>query len=503
MQYPEEERSRISSTGNGYCLWEDPEMEFNVGVIGTGAGFRTILDLIYDEAYREYVPGMRFVALAEPGVNQSNLERVRKMKIPIYNTFQAMLTAHPEINFIIELIGGRLRAGQIRSILPDRVSFLDHNAAVFLCCMHNMFQVSTHCQLNLDRHKALLEAIIDKVQEDIMLLDKQCRVVDLNRNIIERTGKEKHELVGLPCWKVQTMKEEGLFCAEPDQECPFFKTLSTKEYSESMLNRVGADGKLHYYRIYAYPIFDEIGNVTNILVMRRDITTRTSLERSKQQEEKLSVVGEMSMYLAHEIRNPLFAIGGFTNSLLNASNLDEKQREKVKIIAEEANRLDSLLTSILNFAGPVETRFENINLNGLVREAAERFRKEYESKEIDFCLDLTEEIPAIRADREKVVQSLGNLVENSVEAISGKGKITIRTRMGQEFVILEVEDSGEGMTDSEIDQAFSPFFSTKKKGYGLGLSMIKKIVEETGGRVELQSQQNVGTTVRLSLPPVL
>jgi two-component system, sporulation sensor kinase E len=340
------------SPGEDYCPWGEEDKELLVGIIGTGPGFLTILDIIFDVQYHDFLPPMRLIGVAEPGPNRSKVEQVRKKGVPVYASWEELLEKHPEINFLVELKGSRYKLKRLRASLPDSVSLIDHNSAIFLCGMHNMFQVSTHCQVSLDRHKLLLQSIIDRVGDDIILLDKECRVVDLNRNVVKRSGFEKQELMGKPCWEVQTLEPGSMFCSSPDKDCPVSRTLSSKEYAESMLTRVDSEGRLHYFRIYAYPILDELGSMSHILVMRRDITSRTQRERHQQKSERLAVIGEMSMYLAHEIRNPLFAIGGFTHSLIASGRLEEKDLAKLKIIAEEAKRLDAMLTSILNFAAP-------------------------------------------------------------------------------------------------------------------------------------------------------
>ena len=486
-----------------YCTWEEEEQELLVGIVGTGPGFLTMLDIIFDAQYHDFLPAMRLVGVAEPGPNRSKVEQVRKRGVPVYGSWEDLLEHHPEINFLVELKGSRYKIKRLRASLPDSVSLIDHNSAIFLCGMHNMFQVSTHCQVNLDRHKLLLQSIIDRVGDDIILLDRECRVMDLNRNVIKRTGLPKEALLGKLCWEVQKLEDGSVFCNVPEKSCPVFRTLSTREYSESMVTRVDDRGRLHYFRIYAYPILDETGGMSHILVMRRDITSRTQREKHAQQSERLAVIGEMSMYLAHEIRNPLFAIGGFTNSLLNSPNIEEKERDKLKIIAEEAKRLDAMLTSILNFATPLETAKDQVDVQRLVEEVMELMRIGYSQKGYTFTIEIQSDLPKVHGEAEKIKQCLINLVKNSIEAMEQGGPITIRARMADDFVMLQVEDKGPGMSDKQLQHAFSPFFTTKAKGYGLGLSMIKKIIEEYGGHVEIASKEGQGTTVTLLIPPVL
>ncbi len=488
--------------GTDYCLWDTSDREFHVGIVGTGPGFMSILDILKNEQYQDFLPGLRLAAVADPGPSATR-EFLQGLGVPVYASFQDMLAAQPEIDLVVELVGSRFKLKAIRSTLPDHVSLIDHNAAFFLCGLHNMLQVSTHCQVDLDQHKALLNAIIDEVRDDIFLLDKEGRVVDLNKNVAQRIGRPKAELLGLPCWQVQTLDENRPFCCGPDKDCPFFATLSTGREAEAMFTRVDADGRLMYFRIYSYPIFNPHGHMTHIMVMRRDITRRTYRERHQQQAEKLAVIGEMSMYLAHEIRNPLFAISGFTKSLLESGNLSEKEREKLRIIAEEAKRLDHMLSSILSFSRQTQTVSGPVDLNRVAEETVDLMRIGYADKGYRFVLNPDPNIPRVRGESETLKQCLVNILMNSMEAMPSGGEILLRTGMEQDSPVIEVIDHGRGMSQAEMDRVFSPFHTTKGRGYGLGLAMIKKMVEEFGGEVSLASREGHGTTVTLHFAPIL
>lgn len=487
----------------GYCLWEDPSLELAVAVVGTGPGFMTVMDIIYDVEYRDYLPPMRLIAVADSLPNPSKHDWVRKKNIPIYGTHQEMLTTHPEINLLIELTAGRHTLATMRRDLPAHVSLIDHAAAIFLCGMHNMFQVSSRCHVSLERQRAMFEAVVDRIQEDILLIDRECRVVDLNRNMIQQSGRNKLELIGKYCWEVEEFMDGLPFCQGKDPKCPLFITLNTRQNAEALFTRVSPEGRMHYFRMYSYPMTDAVGELTHVLIMRRDITARTEREKKVQQAEKMAVIGEMAMYLAHEIRNPLVSMGGFANALLKTSNLSDKDKEKARIIAEEAKQLEGMLSRILEFTRPAKQAMETVEVNQVVQEIVELMRMGYGSQGYTFRVATTEDLPKIKEEFERVKQSLINLIKNAVEAMPTGGEIVVRTGLSDGLVTLSVEDHGVGMTESQAKQAFSPFFSTKTKGFGLGLAMIKKIVEESGGRVELSTQKNIGTTVTLSFPPIL
>lgn len=486
-----------------FCLLETDELAFNLGIVGAGPGFNSIIQIITRDSYSEFLPAMRLAAIAEPGEHKDKIRVLGLSDVPLYASAEEMIDRHPEINLVVELIGKPYRVNKIKKFLPEHISFIDHNAAVFLCGLHSMLDSSEHFRANMERHQALFRAVIDEVREDILLLDRNRRVVDMNKNVLDRAGLPKEELTGKRCWEVQALGMDKFFCPSASKECPFETTLATREAAEALITRVDDDGRLRYFRVYTYPVFNRFGGLDYIMVVRRDITRRTWRERHQQELEKLSVIGEMSTYLAHEIRNPLFAIGGFTKSLLRSKDLSAKDKEKLSIIAQETERLDNLLTQVLNFAKTNAREKAMADLGQVVNDTAELMRIGYAERGYEFVVDLEDKPPVVRGEPDMIKQCLINLAKNAVEAMPKGGPVVLRARLVGDWVALEVEDRGKGMSEAELGKVFSPFYSTKEQGYGLGLAMIRKIIEEFGGSVEIKSQEDEGTTVTMLLAPVL
>lgn len=490
---------------NDFCLWELEDFEFRIGLIGTGSGFTTILDLITSKEYQNFLPPIRLVALALEGKNDISSKNtyIRSLNVPIFESWTTMIQTHPEINLVVDVSGFKFQPAEIRKKLPDNVSFLDHDTSIFLCGLHNMFQTASHCKVDLDRRKTLLDAIISNIREDILLLDKDYRILDLNSNVSKRIGKEKEEILGKHCWEIQTLPGGARFCLKRDSQCPVATTLFTKKKAESLATRVSEDGHLLYYRMYSYPMFNAHGELAQVLVMKRDITSRTHKEKRLQEKEKLSIMASMSMYLAHEIRNPLCVIGGFTKSLLKSPNLTEQERAKIRIVEEETGKLDAILRSILNFTRREKKEFAEVDLNAVIEETLELIEIGYNLRGHRFHVQLTGDLPMLKGKTDVIKQCVLNVVKNAMEASPNQATIDIGTGLENDRVFLYIKDYGVGMSEEEIEMAFSPFHTTKSKGYGLGLPMIKKAVEEFGGSIDLRSQKNVGTKVTLYFSPIL
>ncbi len=497
-------KSEFHIPGNGVCYWTgETEKEWLVGMVGTGAGFYSIVDIIRNEEFREFLPPMRLVAAAEIGPDMSRKSLLERLEVDIYATFEEMQEAHPSIDLYVELGNKPYRLHEIRQKLPMNVSLMDHREAIFFCGLRDMARIRAFQESNLNQQRNLLQAIFDEVREDMLVLDREGRIVDLNRNVWSRTGKSKEELIGKHCWETLKMEGGSPLCSHPDKKCAFFETLRTGRTAEAMLTRVDGEGQLMYFRVYSYPIFNQHGDLANVMIMHRDITARTYKERHQHQRDKLAVIGEMSTYLAHEIRNPLFALGGFAHSLLRSPNLDKKEREKVEIMAEETKRLDHMLSSMLSFVKPAKAVTGQVDLCTLVSETVDLMTIGYGKQGYEFVLKCDSRTPKVRGDVEMVKQCLVNLIKNSIEAMPDGGPITVSSGIDGTFVYLRVEDRGLGMSEKDLEKVFSPFYTTKEKGCGLGLAMIKKIVEDYGGEIDIKSRLDRGTVVTMRLPPVL
>ncbi len=469
-----------------------------IGVVGSGALLATTVRRLTDAEFSTAFPWVQLAGLVRSGKAGKALPE----QLPLYDDIYALLAAHTDLNLIFDLGADAARHADLRAALPPGVGLIDRANALLLWDMMTVRIKSgaQSCERALDHASTLFTTLFNEVEEDIILLDRQGRIIDANTNAWQRRGIPKQQLVGRRCGDIDSPD----FCYQPKEgSCPFQRTLRTGKKAESVHTTVGADGRMFYYRVYTYPIYNAARELTHVMELRRDITQRTYMEQRLQQAEKMAAIGELSTYIAHEIRNPLFAIGGFANALLRSSSLDEPAREKVAIILEESRRLDRILKSTLSFARSSTGELDQVDLNVVVAQTMELMGIGFESQGIEPQIRTRPGIARVKADPELLKQCLINMIKNSVEAMPNGGQLIVRTGMRRKYVYLEVEDSGRGIPHDIQKKVFNPFFSTKIQGSGLGLPMIKKIVDELGGKVELNSECGRGTRLTLLLPPLL
>jgi len=473
-----------------------------IGVVCGETGLETLLDLMEKTDLFAHLPPMTVAAVTGDGQNcPSDLTRAKDSGMPVYPDFKQMFEKHPEINMVLDLTGREETQEKLRAAVRPGVSIVDRKTAGLLWKFLNIETNRLKCEVDLFHTREILNTLFDELDEDVLVLDLNGRIVDANLRVYQRLGLERGALVGRNCWD-SLHKSQGI-CCPGGEDCPFYKTLVTRDKAEALQRRVDPDGRLVYNRVYTYPVFNSAGELTNVVEIRRDITQRTHMEKRLQQSEKLAVVGELSTYIAHEIRNPLFAIGGFANSLMRTPGLNPRALEKAKIILEESKRLDNILKSILNFARPTKAETGEVDINEVAAETMSLMSIGLDKVGIKPELDLASGLPRAKGDSELIKQCLINLIKNAVEAMPKGGVLTVKTSIGDQYVQVSISDTGPGIDQENRSHVFSPFFSTKNKGSGLGLAMTKKIVEDLGGEVGLESVEGVGTTVTLGFSPVL
>ena len=232
-----------------------------------------------------------------------------------------------------------------------------------------------------------------------------------------------------------------------------------------------------------------------------------SLERLRQaqnqlvQGEKLATVGKMAAHVAHEIRNPLSTIGGFCKTILRRPDNVERVKKSASIIAEETTRLENLLKGVMDFSRPSAPVLKQSDLNAVVEKAFGTQVEYLAARNIQASLDLDRSIPEIFFDENQVMQILHNLIRNAAESMQQGGTLNLKTGRADDHVVLSISDTGTGIPSEILDRLFDPFFTTKPDGTGLGLAVSKKIIEDHGGKIEVQSTVGKGTTFILSFPP--
>jgi PAS domain S-box-containing protein len=259
------------------------------------------------------------------------------------------------------------------------------------------------------------------------------------------------------------------------------------------------DGTLVPIWLSARVLYEE-GREVGIVGYFRDLRERKRLEEDLLRHERLATLGKMMAHITHEIKNPLLLIGGFSQQLERLREIPVEARRKLKLIHEEVRRLEKFLADLGAFTRITQCRKVPGDLLALVREVAEFMETGFKDKTVLFELQAPAGVPTFPFDSGQIRQVLINVFKNALEAMEPGGRLTVGVAVQAGYLILTVTDTGHGIAPEHLQNLFTPFFSTKEQGSGLGLTICRGLIEQHRGEISIDSEVGRGTTCTIRLP---
>lgn len=273
------------------------------------------------------------------------------------------------------------------------------------------------------------------------------------------------------------------------------------------------DGTPFITQLLVSPIIDTDGRTMGYFGVHRDVSEQKRLERQLIHAQKMESIGMLAAGIAHEVGNPLTSISSLVQVIQRTTN-DPFVNEKLDLVKSQITRISRIIRDLVDFSRPSNLEVQMTNVNRIVREAVEIVRVGKKAKEIDFEVNLNDNIPALALVPDKLEQVFINILINAVDAMqTGDGtiqkaanparkRIAVSTSVDPENVIIVLEDNGSGISDDDLPKVFEPFFTTKKvgQGTGLGLWVTYTIVRSFQGNITVNSRKGVGTAFTITFP---
>lgn len=335
--------------------------------------------------------------------------------------------------------------------------------------------------------KNLNAMILDNMASGLLTLDNDDKVLQLNENA------------------KKILKIDGLQLGTPLREkfaslAPLLSSSLDSNF-ESQIETGEGDRIL---RIHKSSLNDEKGEKQGAVVVFEDVTETKKLESRVHQSEKMAAIGQLAAGIAHEIRNPLASISGSVEMLQSESSLSADEKKLMSIVIKEIDRLNKLITEFLDYARPQDVVLSELNVSQLLADMASELQYLPASKEIQYQIDLEPDIK-IMGHKDKLKQAFLNILINAIQSLekSENKKVSLRLKKQDQFIIVEIADSGVGIDTKIIKKIFEPFLTTKAKGTGLGLAVVHSILMAHKATIDVESQKGSGTTFTLSFPSVM
>jgi len=352
-------------------------------------------------------------------------------------------------------------------------------------------------QSQLQRERDFNQKILNTTQSMILVLDTAGLISYANRRCYE-AGYQEGELIGhrLVDWVEGSHRE--------DFDAALETTANGHQVENLELRVRRSDGSMGHFSISLSPMRDEQNAVNSVVVVMTDITDAALLQAKLAHSEKMATIGRLVSGVAHEVNNPLAAILGFTDLLLENPEVPAAAREDLQIILQETQRTKDIVQDLLSFARQRPVQRELVHVNSVLRQTIKLRSYDFASHGVEVVEDFEETLAAALGDSQQLQQVFLNILNNAYDAVQDagqRGRIRIQTRRQAEMIEVAISDNGTGIADPQ--RIFDPFYTTKQvgKGTGLGLSICYGIVRAHGGEIQCwNNEAGPGSTFVVRIP---
>ena len=352
-------------------------------------------------------------------------------------------------------------------------------------------------QTELQRERDFSSKILSHTQSLILVTDTEGVISYANRRW-SGLGFEQTQLVGRP------FPELTVPSRQPALRAALASVARGQQVDNFELQLLRGDGQNGQFSVNLSPISGDDGRVSSVVVVMTDVTDSAMLQAKLLHTEKMAAVGQLVSGVAHEVNNPLTAILGFTDLLVESPDIPESARRDLRVILQEAQRTKQIVQNLLSFARQMPAQRRAVQLNAILRRTVQLRAYDFHSHGVEIVERLDESLPEVVGDSHQLQQVFLNILNNAHDAVSGTGRaprIEIMSARNGSFVEVSFRDNGAGI--SYPDRIFDPFFTTKEvgKGTGLGLSICYGIVHEHGGEIACHNNlDSEGATFIVRLP---
>lgn len=350
----------------------------------------------------------------------------------------------------------------------------------------------------LEQLRIFNENIIESINVGVVSVDLEGVITACNGAFEKLYGVERGQVVGSHVQQVFSPDViRALQICTGTQD--WVITRGASLYKHYVDTRVGGAAIVNLSLI---PLQDRRNTLTGSLLVLDDITEKVRMENQLLQSEKLSSIGLLAAGIAHEVNTPIAGISSYTQMLLKQIPAEDPRHELLAKVEKQTFRASEIVSNLLNFARLNEGKFDHLDVNSLIRESLSLLEHQFRGNQIEVRAELQESLPKTYGNSSKLQQVLVNLMLNAKDAMPSGGTLKIKTTRNNGNILIDITDTGEGMTPEVLSHIYDPFYTTKDvgQGTGLGLAVSYGIIQEHSGRIFVESTPGVGTHFQLKLP---
>jgi two-component system, NtrC family, sensor kinase len=500
---------------------------FCIALVGGGDFCREVLEK-YALAEGEDEFSARIVAVADPQPESPGIILAKELGLITVRDYRQLYDPQYDIKALVLLSSEDSLLQDILETKPARIRLVTYQIS-------RLFWSTLDAEpQKLQRRNEEIQTLLNSIQDFIIVITPDREIMEVNQAFLNKMGYVREEVVGRKCYEVfQKFYSE---CTLDNIQCPLNEAVQTRAPSEQILRQTDYDGRQHDIEVKIFPVFEKNWKISKFIEVRRDIS-----DMSRQEEEiarrlekmvedraselkethakllhqdKMASLGKLAASVVHEINNPISGILNLVmlmNRILGEGPLQEKELDQfgqyLRLMETETRRISRIVSNLLAFSRHSKMEFGILNLNQLIEKTLFLNANLLKLHSIKLEQKCDPHLPELMGSEDRLQQVFMNLISNAVEALESRQGDRI-LRIETEYlpqkgsITVSFRDTGVGIPPENLSKLFEPFFSTKKKGkgVGLGLSVVYGIIQEHGGSIRVQSEMGKWTSFGIELP---
>lgn len=449
-----------------------------------------ILDVNISGAIKLGVPlnqieGRKFFSIIEPEF----VEEVR-------STFQSCVKFNRSGNATAKFISADKNL-DVNIVFTPSLQVIDGSEKLYFFVIAHDLTIEKEREMDLLRFYNVAENTVNPLQ----ITDLTGRMIYVNPAFIQTSGYSKEELLGRNPSVFGSGKNSKKFWKH------MWDTINSGKVWVGEVENKRKDGEPFYTQLLISPILDPVGKIWGFFGIHRDLSEKRMLEKQLIHTQKMESIGTLAAGIAHEVGNPLASISALVQVVLRTTE-DDFVKDKLGLVRSQVTRISKIIRDLVDFSRPSDYELQVININESIKEAVEIVKVGARAKDVDFIMELEQDLPLLPLISDQIQQVFINILINAVDSMSEdpntsrKKQMRVNTHLDTDKIILRFTDNGPGIEEQNFSKIFEPFYTTKKpgKGTGLGLWVSYGIIKSFQGNIEVESKPREFTTFKISLP---
>jgi len=470
-------RDISDNQGIEYIVLQD-----SIGILAAGSSVDTISSIVSDPFLVSAINSDKIYSRTHTYKNQEIFESVKRLNYDgeVIGIFRIGLTLD-EVRAVEDRMVRRLI---ILSLVLAAIGVI---ILSIIFTTQNLKTVSNEFK----KFKTFTSTVLENMGEAVIVVDEQMRITLFNKSSENLFKRKEEEIIQKNLSELSDDITRSLleYCKNSDEQCA----------DVAIDTAIGDERK---YLLLNFTRNKDEDDKENFIIVINDLTESRRLEEESKRKEKLSAMGELASGVAHEIRNPINAIGMIAQRLdkeFKVENEKEEYHSITSLLRSEVTRINKIITQFLSYAKPLSLQIKKINSKTFFDDIYRLFSDQAKIKGVELII-LSDQYFDMMIDPELIKQSLMNLVQNAIDAVEKKGKVEINYFRKGNDLLIEILDSGKGIPDNDKNKIFDLYYTTKPEGTGLGLSIVQKIIAEHKGTIEVFSEVNKYTKFKITIP---